>query len=91
MSRTINRPSTNITPPTSAHPTAATYGVKVARAVTRQARHLTDMLNGSIEAQRVDVRDRRVLAAAGLTVQLGPCLRLTDAGVLLAEAVKNAS
>lgn len=80
MSRTINRPATNITAPTAPHPAAAHLGVKFARAVTRHERTLLDMLAGPVLARRVDVRDRYTFAAADLTTQDGLWLSLTDTG-----------
>ncbi len=80
MSRTINRPSMNITAPTAPHPAAASLGVKVARAVTRHERTLIALLDGPVEARRVDVRDRYTFAAADLTRQDGLWLHLTPAG-----------
>ncbi len=80
--RTLNRPSTNITPPTAAHPAAKHLGVRVARAVSRNVAPLRDMLAGPIEARRISVRDRYVLA--DLLAQHGLRLDLTDAGRNLA-------
>ncbi len=89
MSRTINRPATNITAPTQASPRANAmgYGVKVARAVTRNAWFLREMLAGPIESRTVAVKDRYTFQGAGLTVQDGTQLSLTDAGRTLAESL----
>lgn len=90
MSRTINRPSTNITPPTAPHPAAAHLGVKVARAVTRCVRQLIDCLAEPVAARKFGHRDYLVLELAGLVERVGTWrqdVALTDAGRDLAESL----
>jgi hypothetical protein len=88
MSRTVNRPGMNITAPTLPAPEAAEYGVKVARAVTRYAHLLREMLNGSVEARKMETRDHYTLMSAGLIARAGEHrerIVLTVEGGLLAK------
>ena len=90
MCRTVNRPATNITPPTTPHPAAAHLGVKAARAVTRHAHVLTAALDGPVSGSRFEARDYRILDAAGLVVRAGSMrqdVELTEAGRVLAAAL----